>query len=313
MLKTSDNFLWVEKFRPRTVDDCILPDSLKTEIKKFIETDQIPHFLFSGRAGVGKTSIGKAIADELGADLLYINASNETGIDVIRNKVVQFASTSSFEGNLKIVLLDEADRISANGQDALKATMEEFSKTTRFILTSNNKNRLIEPLQSRCTAFEFKIPDAEKNALMAQMIKRSAAILKAEGIEFDVKALASLIKKSFPDFRKTLNELQRYSVRGKIDSGVIMADSSSYDDLVTALKGKKFKDVREWIAKNTDIDSTTFFRYFFDNSNTLFESKSIPNVFLVLAEYQKSAAIVVDQEINNVAAMIELMSVAEWK
>ena len=313
MLKTSDNFLWVEKFRPRTVDDCILPDSLKTEIKKFIETDQIPHFLFSGRAGVGKTSIGKAIADELGADLLYINASNETGIDVIRNKVVQFASTSSFEGNLKIVLLDEADRISANGQDALKATMEEFSKTTRFILTSNNKNRLIEPLQSRCTAFEFKIPDAEKNALMAQMIKRSAAILKTEGVEFDVKALASLIKKSFPDFRKTLNELQRYSVRGKIDSSVLIADAGSYDDLVTALKGKKFKDVREWIAKNSDIDSSSFFRYFFDNSSTLFEGKSIPNVILVLSEYQKSASVVIDQEINNIAAMIELMGVAEWK
>ena len=313
MAHSSDDFLWVERFRPKSIDECILPKSIKADIRKYISSKQIPHFLFSGSAGVGKTSVSKAIADELGADLLNINASNETGIDVIRNKVVQFASTASFEGNLKIVLLDEGDRITANGQDALKATMEEFSKTTRFIITCNNKNRLIDPLQSRCTPIDFKISEAEKKELMAQMLKRSAGILKQEGIEFDPAALVTLVKKYFPDFRRTLNALQQYSIHGKIDAGVLMADATSFDELTESLKNKKFGDVRKWIAKNTDMDSATLFRHFFDNLATLFEGKSIPNVILVLSEYQKSASVVVDQEINNTAAMIEIMSVAEWK
>ena len=312
-MSKTDNFLWVEKYRPKTVKECILPNSIKTELQTFLDSNQIPHFLFSGSAGVGKTSASKAIADQLGADLLYINASNETGIDVIRNKVVQFASTASFEGNLKIVLLDEADRISANGQDALKATMEEFSKTTRFILTSNNKNRLIEPLHSRLTTFDFRIPEDEKKELLAQMMKRCAVILKQEGIEYDTKSLVSLVQKNFPDFRKTLNELQRYSTYGKIDAGVLIAEATSYEDLIGFMKEKKFKDVRSWIAKNSDLDPSAIFRYFYDNLGDLFEGKSQPNVVLLIAEAQKTAAIVVDQEINLCAFAIEVMGLAEWK
>lgn len=313
MMRKVDEFLWTERYRPRKVADCILPNSIKTELQTFLDSNQIPHFLFSGSAGVGKTSASKAIADQLGADLLYINASNETGIDVIRNKVVQFASTASFEGNLKIVLLDEADRISANGQDALKATMEEFSKTTRFILTSNNKNRLIEPLHSRLTTFDFRIPEDEKKELLAQMMKRCAVILKQEGIEYDTKSLVSLVQKNFPDFRKTLNELQRYSTYGKIDAGVLIAEATSYEDLIGFMKEKKFKDVRSWIAKNSDLDPSAIFRYFYDNLGDLFEGKSQPNVVLLIAEAQKTAAIVVDQEINLCAFAIEVMGLAEWK
>ena len=203
--------------------------------------------------------------------------------------------------------------MNAAGQDALKAIMEEFSKNTRFILTCNNKNRVIDPLQSRCTSIDFKITDTEKKSLMAQMLKRSASILKAEQIEFDPNSLVVLVKKYFPDFRRTINALQKYSVHGSIDSGVLIADATSYDELTLSLKAKKFGDVRKWIAKNTDMDSATLFRYFFDNVSVLFEGKSIPDVILILSEYQKSAAIVVDQEINNIAAMIEIMSVAEWK
>lgn len=313
MMRKVDEFLWTERYRPRKVVDCILPNSIKTELQTFLDSNQIPHFLFSGSAGVGKTSASKAIADQLGADLLYINASNETGIDVIRNKVVQFASTASFEGNLKIVLLDEADRISANGQDALKATMEEFSKTTRFILTSNNKNRLIEPLHSRLTTFDFRIPEDEKKELLAQMMKRCAVILKQEDIEYDTKSLVSLVQKNFPDFRKTLNELQRYSTYGKIDAGVLIAEATSYEDLIGFMKEKKFKDVRSWIAKNSDLDPSAIFRYFYDNLGDLFEGKSQPNVVLLIAEAQKTAAIVVDQEINLCAFAIEVMGLAEWK
>lgn len=313
MIKKNDDFLWCEKYRPTNVDDCILPASIKNDISLFVKKQQIPHFLFSGSAGIGKTSVSKAIADEMEADLLFINASNESGIDVIRNKVVQFASTASFDGNLKIVLLDEADRITQNGQDALKAIMEEFSKNTRFILTCNNKNRLIDPLQSRCTPIDFKVSEEEKKSLMAQMMKRSASILKAENVDFDTNSLVVLVKKYFPDFRRTINALQKYSVNGAIDAGVLVADATNFDELIISLRAKKFMEVRKWIAKNTDMDSATFFRYFFDNLSTLFENKCIPDVILVLSEYQKSAAIVVDQEINNIAAMIDLMGAATWK
>ncbi len=313
MLKTSDNFIWVEKFRPAKVSDCILPESVKTEIQNFIKSGQVGHMIFSGTAGVGKTSLAKAICNELDADMLYINMSNENGIDTIRNKIVQFASTASFGGGLKIIVGDESERLSAAAQDALKATMEEFSKTTRYILTTNNINKIIEPIRSRCTHFEFKIQDSEKKDMTAQMLKRCAGILKAEGVEFDPKALISLVQKNFPDFRKTLNELQRYATYGKIDAGVLVEQSTSYDDLVNFMKEKKFNDVRKWVARNGDVDSSQLFRYFYDNLTTLFAGKSIPNVVLILAQYQHYAALVIDQEINNIACLVEIMGSSEWK
>lgn len=313
MEKQSDAFLFVEKYRPSCIDDCILPMSVKTELKAYIAQGEINNLLFSGTAGVGKTSLAKAIANELNADVLYINMSSETGIDVVRNQIVQFASTASFEGNMKIVIGDEAERLSANAQDSLKATTEAFHKNTRFIFTTNNVNKIIEPLRSRCNHFEFKIPDSDKKDLMAQMMRRCVEILKLESIEYDSKAIVTLVQKNFPDFRKTLNELQRYSTYGKIDSSILVSDATSFDDLVEAMKAKKFVDVRKWIAKNADVDSSALYRYFYDNLLTLFVGKSIPNIVLVLAQYQHYATSVVDQEINNIACMVELMGAAEWK
>lgn len=313
MTKQSDEFIWAEKYRPTSVDACILPKSIKSEISTFIKDNQIPHFLFSGTAGVGKTSIGKAIAAQLDADLLYINASSETGIDTVRTKVIQFASTASFDGNLKIVLLDECDRLSDNAQDALKATMEEFSMSTRFILTSNKKHKIIDPIKSRCTQVDFKVPEDEKRDLLAQMMKRCATILKQESIEYDAKSLVALVQQFFPDFRKTLNELQRYSTYGKIDAGVLVAEATSFDDLIKFLKSKKYADVRTWVSKNADVDSYEVIRYFYENLDELFIGKSMPNVILTLQSYQRDAAVVADQEINHAAFLTELMGVAEWK
>lgn len=313
MEKTSDTFLWVEKYRPRLIEDCILPKEIKSQVKEFVSNGQVPHLLLAGGAGTGKTTLGRAIVNEVGADLLFMNFSNENGVDTIRNKIVQFASTASFEGNLKIVIGDEADYLTPNAQASLRGIMEEFHKTTRFILTCNFKNRIIDPIHSRCTFIDYKIPEAEKKDLMALMMRRAVTILKTEGIEYDAKAIASLVQKYFPDFRKTLNELQRYSTYGKIDSGILVTDATSYDELVASMKDKKFADVRKWIARNSDIDSEQLYRYFYDNAGTLFEGKAVPNVILVLAQYQHYASMVVDQEINNIACMIELMSVAQWK
>lgn len=313
MEKQSDSFLFVEKYRPKKLKDCILPKSVKTEIASYIKSGEISNMIFSGTAGVGKTSVAKAICHELGADTLYINMSNETGIDVVRNQIVQFASTASFDNNLKIIIGDECERLSQNAQDSLKATIESFHKNTRFIFTTNNVNKLIEPLRSRCNQFEFKIPDSEKKDLMAQIMRRCVEILKLESIEFDPAAIVALVQRHFPDFRKTLNELQRYSTYGKIDSGILVEESTDFDVLTEAMKTKKFADVRKWIARNSDMDASTLFRYFFDNLTILFEGKSIPNVILILAQYQNYAAIVVDQEINNIACMVEIMGAAEWK
>lgn len=312
MQKQSDAFLFVEKYRPQKIDDCILPSAVKTELKAYIASGEITNMIFAGSAGVGKTSLAKAIAAELGADVLYINMSNETGIDVVRNQIVQFASTASFEGNLKIIIGDECERLSQNAQDSLKATIESFHKNARFIFTTNNINKVIDPIKSRCNIFDFKIPEDEKKDLLAQMMKRCVEILRLEKIDFDTKAIVALVQKNFPDFRKTLNELQRYSTYGKIDAGILVSEATSFDELIASMKAKKFADVRKWIARNADVDSSALYRYFYDNLTTLFVGKSIPNIILILAQYQHYAASVVDQEINNIACMVEIMGAAEW-
>lgn len=312
MQKQSDAFLFVEKYRPQKIDDCILPSAVKTELKAYIASGEITNMIFAGSAGVGKTSLAKAIAAELGADVLYINMSNETGIDVVRNQIVQFASTASFEGNLKIIIGDECERLSQNAQDSLKATIESFHKNARFVFTTNNINKVIDPIKSRCNIFDFKIPEDEKKDLLAQMMKRCVEILRLEKIDFDTKAIVALVQKNFPDFRKTLNELQRYSTYGKIDAGILVSEATSFDELVVSMKAKKFADVRKWIARNADVDSSALYRYFYDNLTTLFVGKSIPNIILILAQYQHYAASVVDQEINNIACMVEIMGAAEW-
>lgn len=309
---TNDTFLWVEKYRPKTVDECILPAEVKANLSEFVKSGQIPHLLFAGTAGVGKTTVAKAIASSVGADLLYINASNENGIDMIRNKIVQFASTASFEGNLKIVLLDESDGISASAQAALRGVTEEFHKTTRFIFTCNFVNKMIEPLQSRCSLINFKIPENERKVVMATLLKRVCDILKAENVTFDPKVVVSLVQKHFPDFRKVLNELQRYSASGSIDTGILVDQNTTFEELTSFIKDKKFGDARKWLARNPDLEHQSLFRYFYDNLD-LFDNGYKPNLILTLAQYQNMSSSVVDQEINSMACLVEIMGSAVWK
>lgn len=312
-MSSVEDFIWVEKYRPKKVDDCILPESVKSTFKEFISKGEFPHLILSGSAGIGKTTIAKAIASEINADLLYINASNENSVETIRNKVTQFASTVSFEGNLKIVLLDEADYLSLNAQSILRATTEEFHKSTRFILTCNFPQKLIAPLHSRCTHFNFKIEPAEKPAVAAAFFKRVCDILDNENIKYDKKVVAALVQKYFPDFRKTLNELQRYSASGVVDSGILVDQNTSFEELIRHIKDKKFGEIRKWAARNSDIDPQTLFRYFYDNIGNMVEGPNIPEIILLIAQYQDMSSRVVDQEINNMAFLIEVLSAARWK
>jgi DNA polymerase III delta prime subunit len=309
---SNQNFLFVEKYRPQTIDECVLSDSMKDTFKEFVSKGQIPHMLFSGTAGTGKTTLARAVCRELGADLMYINASNESGIDTIRNKVIGFASVASFEGNLKVIILDECDHVTAPAQAALRATMEEFSATTRFILTCNFKNRIIDPLISRCSVFEFRPNETEKKDLTAKALRRVVEVMKKEEIEFELPTAIALVKQFYPDMRKILNEVQRSSSSGKLDADCL-ANNTSYDSLNNAMRTKKYMDVRKWVAQNPDLDANELFRYYYDNLTDLFEPKSIPQIVLMLAQYQHYAVSVVDQEINIMACLTEIMSAASWK
>lgn len=306
-------FLWEEKYRPRKIEDCVLPKELTKLFQKFVKDGQISHLMLTGTPGIGKTTVAMALANEIGADLMYINASNENSVDVIRMKVTQFASTASFEGNLKIVLLDEADRLSQAAQDNLRGVMQDFSANTRFILTGNNKHQFTEAMHSRCTQIDFKIPTAEHDALMVRMFKRVITILDVEGAEYDKKAVAALVNKHFPDFRQTLVRLQAAHNTGKIDAGVLVDPVLTTDELVAAMKDKKFKDVRTWVAKNGDIDAQQIFKFFYDKAMDLFEPQSVPQIILLLAQYQSWSSQVQDQEINTMALLVEIMGTAEWK
>lgn len=308
-----EHFLWVEKYRPKTVEECILPKRIKEQVRSQVDSGQISHYLFSGTGGVGKTTLAKAIANEIGADLLYINCSNETGIDTIRNKIVGFASTVSMEDNLKIILCDEADYMSQNAQAALRSIIESFSSTCRFIFTCNFKNKIIEPLHSRCTTIDFKVSQEEKQDIMAQFLKRVVKILKLEEIEYEPKAVVSFVQKYFPDFRKTLNELQNYSKGGKIDTGILVDENTTIEELVEHLKKKSFKEARAWMARNPDFDHQQLFSYFYEKSVELFQPNYVPSLILSLAQYQHMSAMVVDQEINSMALLVEIMSEALWK
>lgn len=308
-----DSYLWVEKYRPQKIEDCVLPTESKKQFQEFIKAGEIPHMILVGSAGVGKTTIAKCLSNELNADLLYLNASNESGVDTIRTKVTQFASTVSFEGNIKLILLDEADGLSQQAQQILRATQEEFHNSTRFILTANFKNKIIDPLHSRAAVFDFKIDNKEKPAIAAAFFKRICFILDAENIEYDKKTVAAIINKYFPDFRKTINELQRYSVSGKIDSGILVDTNTTFEELVSAIKEKKFGEIRKWVARNSDMDPQALFRYFYDNVTSLVEGPNIPELILLMAQYQDMSSRVVDQEINSMAFLIEVLSAAKWK
>jgi DNA polymerase III delta prime subunit len=308
-------FLWVEKYRPQTIDDCILPDSLKKTFKEFIASGQLPNFLFCGTAGVGKTTVAKALCNEIGAEFLLINGSEESGIDILRTKIKSFASTVSLTDSKKVVILDEADYLNANStQPALRGFIEEFSGNCRFIFTCNFKNRIIEPLHSRCSVVEFKIDNKDKQQIAANFFKRAAGILKDEGIEFDPKVVAEVVTKHFPDYRRILNELQRYSVTGKIDSGILVnLSQESFRELVGFLKEKKFPEVRKWVAKNSDIETTQLFKELYDNAVDFLDASTVHHLVLILADYQYKAAFVADHELNTVAAMTEIMIQCKFK
>ena len=311
----SDQYLWVEKYRPQVIDECILPSSLKKTFKEFIDSGELPNFLFCGGAGVGKTTIAKALCNEIGAEYLFINGSEESGIDVLRSKIKNFASSVSLTDSKKVVILDEADYLNPNStQPALRAFIEEFSNNCRFIFTCNFKNRIIEPLHSRCAVVEFKIDNSDKPKVMSQFFKRVVNILNEEGVEFEQQIVAELIAKHFPDYRRILNELQRYSVSGKIDAGLLVnIGDESYVELVKNLKAKNYTEVRKWVGKNSDVESTELFRHFYDKAIDYIDQQSIPQLVLILAEYQYRAAFVADREINTMAALTEVMAQLRFK
>ena len=309
----SKDFLWVEKYRPRTIGNTILPDELKQTFQRFVDQDNIPNLLLSGGPGVGKTTVARAICEQLGVDYIVINGSMNGNIDTLRTEIKDFASTVSFSGGRKYVILDEADYLNPQStQPALRNFMEEFSSNCGFILTCNFKNRIIDPLHSRCSVIEFKINGKDKASMASQLFKRVKAILSDENVSYDQKTLAELITLYFPDFRRVINELQRYSATGSIDSGILANYSSNIEDLVGILKNKKFVDMRKWIADHKDIDTAQLYRQLYDNASHYVNPQSIPQLVVTLAEYQYKAAFVADHEINNVACMTELMMEVQW-
>lgn len=307
-------FLWVEAYRPKKISECILPDNLKVTFQEFVNKKNIPNLLLTGGPGVGKTTVARAMLEEVDADYIVINGSMNGNIDTLRNEIMQFASTVSFTGGRKYVILDEADYLNPNStQPALRNFMEEFSNNCGFILTCNFKNRIISPLHSRCSVVDFNIPKDQKMKLASQFLNRVCNILDNQDIDFDKKVVAEFITRHFPDWRRVINELQRYSATGRIDSGILSSTSdSSIKELVNHLKAKSFTEMRKWVAENNDIDSTALFRKLYDMSTSYLEPRSIPQLVLLLADYQHKAAFVADHEINIVACFTEIMTSCEF-
>lgn len=311
-----DQFLWVEKYRPQKIDECILPESLKTTFKQYVAQGELPTLLLAGTAGIGKTTVAKALCNEIGAEFIVVNGSEEgRSIDVLRTTIKGFATTVSLTDAKKVVIIDEADYMNAQSvQPALRNFIEEYSNNCRFIFTCNYKNRIIEPLHSRCAVIEFKIENKDKQQIAAQFFKRATQVLKQEDVEFDPKVIAELVTKFFPDWRRVLNELQRYSVSGNIDSGILLnLSEESFKDLVGNMKDKNFTEVRKWVAKNSDADTVAIFRQLYDSSSENMEPASIPQLVLILADYQYKAAFVADHELNIMAALTEIMAQCKFK
>ena len=312
------DFLWVEKYRPKKIEDCILSEDLKSTFLEFVKKKEIPNLLLSGTPGTGKTTVARALCEEIGVDYIIINGSDEgRQIDTLRNKIKNFASTISLtkEANHKVVIIDEADYMNAESvQPALRNFIETFFNNCRFIFTCNFKSRIIEALHSRCTVIDFRITNGQKAKTAAKLMDRLSIILKDEGIEFDKKVLAEVIQKHYPDFRRTINELQRYSVRGKIDSGILFSlKEENYKDLIVKLKDKDFNGMRKWVSQNLDHGPTHLFKEIYELLYLHLDPKSIPQAVLIIAGYQYKAAFVADQEINMVACLTEIMAGCKFK
>ena len=308
-----EHLLFTEKYRPKTIAECILPDRLKTPFQEYVNQNNIPNLLLSGGAGVGKTTVAKAMCEEIGCDYMIINGSDENGVDVVRYKITNYASSMSLSGGRKVIIIDEADYLSPNAQAAFRNAIEEFASNCSFIFTCNYKNKLIDPLHSRCAVVDFTLKNNEKTQMAGQFFKRIQSILRSEEIDYDDKVIVELIKKHFPDFRRVINELQRYSQFGKIDGGILShIVEVSLGDIIKYIKDKDFGAIRKWVASN-DIDATTFFRKLYDNLYDVLKPQSIPQAVLILADYQYKAAFVSDQEINTVACLTELMVGCEFK
>lgn len=307
--------LFVEKYRPKTIEECILPSELKDTFREMVKSGVAQNVLLCGPAGTGKTSVARALCNDLNAEYILINCSEDRNIDTLRVKIRDFASTVSLNGNRKVVILDEFDYSNANSiQPALRGAIEEFASNCRFIITCNYKNRIIAPIHSRCTNIEFSIPSSEKPTLALKILGRIQEILKQENIPFDPEALPPLIMKYFPDIRRMLNEIQRYSVSGKIDVGILSNfENVKIQDLVSAMKEKNFTDARKWVVSNLDNSPPEMFRKIYDAMSEMLDKGSIPEAILIIAEYQYKSAFVADQEINFVACVVELMMRCNFK
>lgn len=308
-----NDFLWVEKYRPQTIDECILDDSLKSTFNQIIKSGELPNMMFTGTAGVGKTTVARALCNELGLDHIIINGSEDGNIDTLRGKIKQFASTVSLQGGYKVVILDEADYLNPQStQPALRGFIEEFSNNCRFILTCNFKNRIIEPLHSRCSVYEFNA--GSKAVLAGQFMERLKTILAAENVQFEDKVIAELIMKYIPDWRRVINECQRYGISGSIDTGILVTLSeSSIKNLMEDLKSKDFKSMRKWVVDNIDMESAKVFRMIYDNMLDYIDPSYIPQLVMTLADYSYKDAFVADHELNTVACLTEIMAQGQFK
>jgi DNA polymerase III delta prime subunit len=315
MALCNDEFLWVEKYRPNTIEDCILPASLKETFGQFVNLKEIPNLLLVGPQGLGKTTVARALCNEVGCETLFINGSSENGIDVFRNKITNYASTVSFSGGRKVVIIDESDYMNANSlQPALRSGIEAFSHNTTFILTANYPSKIIAPIHSRCAVVDFKIKKEDKKVLISSFFKRVCTILEKENVEYNKDVIATLVKKYFPDFRRIINELQRYSVNGSIDVGILsLVNDIQLKDLLKFLREKDFGNIRTWVNSNIDGDISSLYTKLYSGLYNFLEPKSIPIAILLLAKYQYQTSFVTDQEIQFMAFLVELMGECSFK